>query len=138
MELIHQKIVILVHYPMVLEIDKRFIGKWKGSNNVSYGDIPTSSSWITEFKEDGTVSLDFVFVNLNTNDTTKYKETGNWYVKDFGFEKVYYEFQNSTQTLDSYHYEFKNNDEIYFKLKMSDSKIVPSDYEFTSYRLICF
>lgn len=89
-------------------IDPRFVGKWKGSDQgkIFDGEI---NSWVMQRKSDGTFEI---FFETYYEDGTKVQthETGIWYVSN----GIFYEYRDSDEDVDSYHFEFLSSKIIQF------------------------
>nr|WP_297306686.1 hypothetical protein [uncultured Flavobacterium sp.] len=112
---------------MTKKIEERFIGKWKGSDEgrVVPGQI---NFWIMDRKADGTFEI-FFETHYDNGKIEQSYEDGIWYV--IGDE--FYEYRESDEKLDSYHFEFLSPRIIQFIDIDSDSE---TPYMFKDYKVI--
>ena len=105
------------------KIDTRLVGKSVGSEtDQQYAD--TKKSWIMEKNTDGTFILTFTVIQ--NGQTSKWKETGNWWVE----KNIYHEFHDESGLTDQYYYTVLNEKQIKYKSKSVGVEMNTDTYEF--------
>ncbi len=105
------------------KIDTRLVGKSVGSEtDQQYAD--TKKSWIMEKNADGTFILTFTVTQ--NGQTSKWQETGNWWVE----KNIYHEFHDESGLTDQYYYTVLNEKQIKYKSKSVGVEMNTDTYEF--------
>lgn len=108
-------------------IDNRLVGVWYGSEKDKQIE-GVEKRWTMTRLEDGTFTLDFIFVENGQSQNTK--ETGNWWVEN----GVFHEYHGFSGNTDMYKYKVLNNEQIKFTAKSISMDMASENYEFIDTR----
>ena len=96
----------LVNTPEGKTIDKRLVGKWKGTetNQQEFG---LKKDWIVTRKIDGTYNIKFTFTDAENN-VSESEYDGIWWIEDGDF----YEMDLINEETDVYDYLVENKNQV--------------------------
>ena len=110
------------------EVDKRFVGVWKGTDHGKFFKGETNS-WVVNRKADGTFMISFKTIHSDEM-VTYTEEKGVWGVK--GDE--YFEFRESDEKKDQYSFLFLSNESVHFII--NEEKAGEEPYNFVDFKML--
>ena len=113
-------------------IDKKLVGTWSGSEKDEQIK-GVQIFWVQYRYADGTYKIVFTvkYDGVPENQSDKFTEFGNWWVKD----GVFNEMEKTSKNIDSYFYEITDSDHVIFKANKLETQFDNKNYSFVDSRV---